>query len=118
MASKLSSNEDGYGEDDLNYNKFSSHGVDYMTVIFVIVVIACILLIIGALVFAIKQKLCGHCVIWYDDAAEGMSAMARSLKGRYNKIDDSPVKNNRESETSCETTDIDFQHRSHDVLAV
>ena len=56
-------------------------------VVFALVGTICFISIVGALVFAVKHHLCGHCVGCVDSLSEMTKACASALKRRYKHID-------------------------------
>ena len=55
-------------------------------VVLILVGVVCFLVITAAMIFAVKQQLCGHCVKWADSASELTKACTSALKRRYEHI--------------------------------
>jgi len=65
-------------------------------VVFALVGVVCFVLVTAALIFAVHQQLCGHCVIWVDSASEMTKACTTALKRRYEHLN--PDENGRTME--------------------
>lgn len=73
---------------------------DWEMILVVLIASVCILLIIIAIIFAIANQLCGHCVICADATSDLTKACTNFLKKRYGRLDED------EEEESFQNTNL------------
>ena len=59
---------------------------DWLIVVFVLVIIICVIFTALAIIFAIKNQLCGHCVRWADSTSDFTKTCSTFLKRRYHHL--------------------------------
>ena len=89
----------------LNYTLKDSRSdlKDWELVVVVLIVTVCILLVTIAMIFAIKNQLCGYCVRWADATSEITKACSVFLKKRYRHLDveEAANRNSPRSDKQC-----------------
>ena len=59
---------------------------DWQIAVLVSVVVACFILIVAFIAFALKHQLCGHCVQWADTTSELSKSCTTFFKKRYHRL--------------------------------
>lgn len=73
---------------DYNLKERKADLEDWEMILVVLIASVCILLIIIAIIFAIANQLCGHCVICADATSDLTKACTNFLKKRYGHLDE------------------------------
>lgn len=54
--------------------------------IYILILVICFLISTGAIIFAIQNRLCGHCVLWWKDSRELRHRMTSSMREVYKRV--------------------------------